>query len=103
MASELNTIEFICDQILGCGAIRYRKMFGEYMIYLDNKPIFLVCDDNLYVKRLPETTLLLGENAATGYPYDGAKLYYIIDFLDDRERMQELALLLKSLIPIPRK
>lgn len=33
MATSTEYIEFVCDQIIGTGEIRYKKMFGEYMIY----------------------------------------------------------------------
>lgn len=78
MASKIETVEYICDQIIGCGEVRHRKMFGEYMVYLNDKPIFLIFDDVLYVKINETTTKILGENNQ-GYPYDGAKMHYIVD------------------------
>ena len=53
MASNIDFIEFICSQIKGIGTVRYRKMFGDYMIYLNEKPIILVCDNIAYVKKHP--------------------------------------------------
>ena len=32
MATSAEYIEFVCGQIAGVGAVRYRKMFGEYMV-----------------------------------------------------------------------
>lgn len=57
----------------------YRKMFGEYMVYVNDKPVLLVCDNTVFVKILPETTEILGTSAQRGYPYDGAKEHYAID------------------------
>ena len=37
MSCSLDFIEFVCQQIEAVGAIRYRKMFGEYMIYANEK------------------------------------------------------------------
>ncbi len=37
MACSLDFIEFVCQQIEAVGAIRYRKMFGDYMIYANEK------------------------------------------------------------------
>jgi DNA helicase-2/ATP-dependent DNA helicase PcrA len=34
------------------GAVRYKKMFGEYMVYVNEKPILLVCDNTVFVKIL---------------------------------------------------
>ena len=39
MSTSLDFIEYVCEQIAGVGQIRYRKMFGEYMVYVNNKPI----------------------------------------------------------------
>lgn len=45
MASNIEFIEFISSQLEDLGYVRCRKMFGDYMIYLDEKPIILVCDN----------------------------------------------------------
>lgn len=41
MATTKEYIEFVCDQIQGFGEVRYRKMFGEYMAYVNDKPVLL--------------------------------------------------------------
>ena len=56
MASSLDFIEFICSQIEEAGTVRYRKMFGEYMVYLDEKPVILVCNDIAYIKQHPSVS-----------------------------------------------
>ncbi len=50
MACSLDFIEFVSSQIASAGTVRYRKMFGEYMIYVDEKPVIIVCDNIPYVK-----------------------------------------------------
>ena len=50
MACSLDFIEFVSSQIATAGTVRYRKMFGEYMIYVDEKPVIIVCDNIPYVK-----------------------------------------------------
>ena len=42
MATTQDFIEFVCEQIHGNYNIRYKKMFGEYMVYVNDKPILLV-------------------------------------------------------------
>ncbi|NCC14241.1 MAG: transcriptional regulator, partial [Spirochaetia bacterium] len=42
MATTVEFIEFVCSQIDETYQVRYRKMFGEYMVYANNKPILLV-------------------------------------------------------------
>lgn len=54
MATTLDYIAFVCDQLQGMGEIRYRKMFGEYMVYVNEKPLLLVCDNTVFVRRRPD-------------------------------------------------
>lgn len=78
MTSSLDVIEFICKQIATAGEVKYRKMFGDYMIYVNDKPVVIVGDDIPYVK-MHETIGELMSAAEQGYPYEGAKLHYILD------------------------
>ena len=73
MATSVDYVEFVCEQIREFGEIRYRKMFGEYMVYLQDRPILLVCDNTVFVKELPELEILM-EQAPRGYPYGGATI-----------------------------
>lgn len=82
------------------GAVRSRKMFGEYMVYLNDKPIISVCDNTVFVKMLPE----LGEHlddAERGFPYDGAKLHYILD-IEDSELLSDVIPILEAVTPLPK-
>ena len=47
-------------------------MFGEYCLYLNAKPVGLVCDDTLFLKPTAGGRELLPD-AAEGSPYPGAK------------------------------
>lgn len=72
MATTEEFILFVCGQIQGDYDIRYRKMFGEYMVYANDKPILLVCDNRVFVKQLPQVAELM-KDAVRGVPYAGAK------------------------------
>lgn len=78
MATDLNYIKYVVEQI-DLPDISFKKMFGEYMVYYKAVPVLLVCDDCVFVKILKETTELLGEDCEQGFPYDGAKLHYVLD------------------------
>ena len=101
MATSLDYIEFVCEQISGIGEIRYRKMFGEYMVYVNDKPILLVCDNTVYVKKLSEIENLM-RLADCGVPYDGAKEHYILD-IDNMEISKEVVCILEKITPLPKK
>jgi hypothetical protein len=100
MGTSLEFIEFVCDQIRGVGAVRYKKMFGEYMVYINDKPILLVCDDTVFVKKLAciDEKMKLAE---TGFPYSGAKEHYILD-VDDGAFSREIIRILEPVTAIPK-
>ena len=99
MASNIEFIEFISSQLKGLGCVRCRKMFGDYMIYLDEKPIILVCDNIAYIKRLPELSDLMSD-AESGIPYEGAKEHYILD-VEHKTILQEVVSRLWKYLPYP--
>jgi len=100
MASSKEFAEFVMEQAAGTGVVTSRKMFGEYMVYIDGKPILLVCDNIVYVKILDCVADELS-NAETGTPYDGAKPHYILD-IENRELVRKVIELLKPVIPLPK-
>lgn len=100
MATSQEYLTFVCDQITRFGAVRYRKMFGDAMVYLDDKPILLVCDNTVYVKCLPETAALLTD-AELGTPYEGARAHYILD-MDSTVLLDALIPVLAACTPLPK-
>ena len=100
MGTTIDFIEYICDQIAGVGEIRYKKMFGEYMVYVNGKPILLVCDNTVFVKVLPCLDETMRE-ADRGFPYDGAKEHYVLD-IDDAKSSKEVIAILEPVTPLPK-
>lgn len=103
MATQQDFVEYVCEQVAGTGDIRYRKMFGEYMVYVNDKPLLLVCDNTVYVKKLELLAELL-RDADTGCPYHGAKEHYVLD-IDNAELSAAVIRLLEPVtaLPKPRK
>ncbi len=75
-------------------------MFGEYMVYVDDKPILLVCNNSVYVKIL-EPIMEQMKDAEKGFPYKGAKEHYILD-IDNAEFSKSIIDLLLPVIPVPK-
>ena len=50
MSTSKEYIAFVCDQLAGIPDVTYKKMFGEYMVYVQEKPVLLVCDNCVMVK-----------------------------------------------------
>lgn len=86
MASDLNLVEYVVEQLGGAGVITYKKMFGEFGIYCDGKIVGVICDNVLYVKKT-EAGAKLYPNCSEGAPYGGAKPHFIIENVDDKELM----------------
>ena len=100
MATTVDFIEYVCEQIEGVGNVRYKKMFGEYMVYVNDKPILLVCDNMVFVKKLDciEEDM---KNAEKGFPYNGAREHYILD-IEDAEFSSQIINALEPVTPIPK-
>lgn len=98
MATTVEYVEYVCDQVRDVGEIRYKKMFGEYMVYLNDKPILLVCDNNVFVKKLACIEDVM-KNADVGIPYKGAKEHYILD-IDDSDFCKKVMIELEKVTPI---
>ncbi|MCL2567406.1 MAG: transcriptional regulator [Alphaproteobacteria bacterium] len=104
MATDKNFIDYACKQMHEAGDITNKKMFGEYMIYCYAKPIFLVCNNTVFAKMLPEVAEVFLKHERmleTSYPYNGAKEHYIVD-IDDKELVLDLAVLLYRILPMPK-
>ncbi|MEG0169235.1 TfoX/Sxy family protein [Anaerorhabdus sp.] len=100
MATSVDFIEYVCDQIRGTGDIRYRKMFGEYMVYVNNKPILLVCDNTVYVKKLECVDKIMSD-ASLGVPYKGAKEHYILN-IDNGDLSKDVIDILEPVTALPK-
>lgn len=59
-------------------------MFGDYTLYCNGKVVGMICDDELYLKPLEVTRTFLRDILLKS-PYPGAKPYYVISDIDDRD------------------
>ena len=100
MATTKDYIEYVCERLHGAGGLRYRKMFGEYMVYVNDKPVLLVCDNTVFVKIVPELAALMAD-AERGLPYEGAKEHYILD-IDDTDLARQVVAVLETVTPLPK-
>lgn len=88
MATSYEYIEYVVTRLPRKYFVYPKKMFGEYMIFIDEKPALLICDNTVFVKKLDVLTNIL-ENSDTGTPYPGAKEHYILD-IDDLEHVKQV-------------
>lgn len=101
MASNADFVQYIADQCSGAGEIIVRKMFGDYGIYCDGKIFGLICDNSFYLKPTDAVRPMLRE-VALRPPYDGAKDYFYITDIDDRDYLSALVRETCKALPEPR-
>jgi TfoX/Sxy family transcriptional regulator of competence genes len=102
MASDQRIADYICEQANLPGQLSYRKMFGEYALYMDGKVIAFICDNLLYLKPTPEARGILGQPVEAP-PYPGAKLYFQLgDEIEDRDQLRQLFRVTWSVLPMPK-
>ena len=101
MASNPDLVKYIADQLSSAGAITYRKMFGDYGMYLDGKIFALICDDQLFIK-ITEAGKQLAPDMETAPPYEGAKPYFLFEDIDDKEFLIKFVLETCKELPAPK-
>lgn len=101
MASKPEFVQYVADQMQDAGEISYRKMFGEYGIYCDGKIFGVICDDQLFVK-ITEGGRALCPELEEGLPYQGAKPHFLVEELEDREKLSELVRETCKELPMPK-
>lgn len=89
MASHPDFVEYVSEQLREAGAIRSRKMFGEYGLYCDDVFFAVICDDQLFVKITPQGKAAF-PNLPQSPPYEGAKDSFLVEDIENREQMTTL-------------
>jgi TfoX/Sxy family transcriptional regulator of competence genes len=102
VATEQSFVEYIQSQS-GLGyELTFKKMFGEYALYLHGKVVAFACDNQLYLKPTEEGRSLLGK-VSEHPPYPGAKLYFRLDEqMEDRELLREVFETTARVLPLPK-
>lgn len=100
MATHEDFVEHVRNQV--GNELSYRRMFGEYALYLDGKVVAFACDNQLYVKPTEAGRALL-QQVAEHPPYPGAKPYFRVDAeIDDRDLLRRLLLATAQALPLPK-
>jgi TfoX/Sxy family transcriptional regulator of competence genes len=102
MATDKHFVDYIAEQAQLGASLTFRKMFGEYGVYLEDKVIAFVCDNSLFIKATPatnDTTRTLPQRP----PYPGAKPYPVADeLLDDADALKALLVATAQDLPLPK-
>jgi len=102
MASDKKYVEFIVDQIKRVGTITAKNMFGEYVVYADEKLFALICDNKLFIKPTePGRTFI--KHVVEAPPYPGARNCFLIeDEVEDSQWLSELVKITVKALPPPK-
>ncbi|MCP4143813.1 MAG: competence protein TfoX [bacterium] len=102
MATELDFVEYVADQIAIECEITFRKMFGEYALYSKGKVVALICDNQLFVKPTDAGKEYIGEYTE-GFAFPGAKPSLLIqDEIEDSQWLTELIVITERELPAPK-
>jgi TfoX/Sxy family transcriptional regulator of competence genes len=76
-------------------------MFGEYGVYSDGKLFGLVCDNKLFIKPTGGGRNFIGD-VTEAPPYEGAKLSFLIENVEDSDWLSELVRITVKGLPEPK-
>ena len=103
MATDLEFVKFVAEQIDDACDVSYRNMFGEYVLYSKGKVVALICDNRLFMKPTEAGRSFIGQTVESP-PYPGAKPAFLIeDKIEDREWLTRLDALTEKALPKPRR
>jgi TfoX/Sxy family transcriptional regulator of competence genes len=98
MASDREFVKFVCEQLRGAGVISSRRMFGEAAVYLDDKVVGLIFENQLFVKATEAGRAKIGVPTEAA-PFTGAKNWFLMADLDDPEFLAELVRITAAALP----
>ena len=91
MSCSMEFVQYVCEQLQGCGDITYRRMFGEFGFYVDGVYIGAACDNQLFIK-VTDAGKKMIKDPVYGEMYPGAKPSFLIENLQDKEVLEKLVL-----------
>jgi DNA transformation protein and related proteins len=101
MASDREFVKFVCEQLCGAGEISSRRMFGEAAVYLQDKVIGLICDNQFFVKPTEPGRAKIGVPSEAP-PFPGANNWFLMADLDDPEFLADLVRTTAAALPNPK-
>lgn len=102
MSTSAEFVEYVVEQLALGSRVTYKKLFGEFALYVDGKVTAFACDNSLFIK--PSAAVdTIAPNLPGRPPYPGAKDYPVADeLLDDTESLRQLILATAAHMPAPK-
>src|SRR6478735_3101093 len=102
MATQQSFVDYVAEQSQLEQRLSFKRMFGEYAVYLDGKVVAFACDNSLFIKPSAETAHLTAKLPQRP-PYPGAKDYPVADqLLDEPDELRALLLATERAMPAPK-
>ena len=89
MATTKECKDFVLKQLSLLRNITYKPMMGEYLLYYNGILFGGIYDNRLLIK-ITESNKKYNMNGSI--PYDGAKIMYLADCIDNQEKLKEILL-----------
>lgn len=90
MATQKEFVEEIVSRLSNAGDMSYKRLFGEYGLYLDGVFIGAICNNQLFFKVTKEGRACLKEEVLAPM-YKGAKPSFLIEEIYDEAYLCMLA------------
>lgn len=87
MASTKEYRDYVLEQLSLLDTITYKLMMGEFLLYYRSVLFGGIYDDRLLIK---ETKSNKKYELSEEIPYDGAKLMYQIENIDDKNELKNI-------------
>lgn len=92
MATSIEFVDYVYENLKPLGDIKCKKMFGEYGLWYKGKFFGCIFDNQLFVKDTSLGRELLGEDILYASPYEGAKEHILIENIDDKDLLKDLVI-----------
>jgi TfoX/Sxy family transcriptional regulator of competence genes len=101
MGTRADTITHLLETLAPL-PLSSRKMMAEYLLYLEDKVVALVCDDQLFLKPTPGALSTLPD-CPSAPPYPGAKPHLLVtEALDDPDTVIAALKAIATDLPAPK-
>jgi TfoX/Sxy family transcriptional regulator of competence genes len=101
MSSDREFVTYVCEQLRGAGDISSKRMFGEAAVYLRDKVVGLVCDNQLFIKATEPGRAKIGVPIEAP-PFPGASNWFLMADLDDPEFLADVIRATADALPLPK-
>ena len=89
MATTKDYRDFILEQLNLLDNITCKSMMGEYLLYYNGLLFGGIYDDRLLVKKVDNNKKY---NMQESIPYESAKPMYLVDDVDDKEKLKNIVI-----------